>query len=70
MTTHYSEDHPDRKSEETVDATPVEGLDREPKAIEPAKQAKVIESPAKAAPKKSAAKVTTKGSDKVISENG
>jgi hypothetical protein len=56
MTTHYVEDHPDRKAEDTVPATPVEGLDREPKAIE----AKVVEAPAKAPAKKSAAKVTTK----------
>lgn len=56
MSIHYVEDHPDRKSEETVPATTVEGLDREPAAIE----AKVVK-PEKKAPAKTAdAKVTTK----------
>lgn len=56
MSTTYSEGHPDRKGPTEVPATPVEGLDREPDAV----QAKVVESDAKPAPKKSAAKVTTK----------
>lgn len=56
MSIHYVEDHPDRKAEATVPATPVEGLDREPAAIE----AKVVEAPAKKPAKKAAAKVTTK----------
>jgi len=60
MPTHFSEDHPDRKVEDTVKATPVEGLDREPDAIEPAKQAKVVSAPEKPAAKTATAKVTTK----------
>jgi len=60
MSTTYSEDHPDRKVEATVPATPVEGLDREPEGNKPQAQAKVVEAPAKAPAKKTTAKVTTK----------
>lgn len=56
MSTTYSEDHPDRKVEATVDASPVEGLDKEPSAIE----AKVVTAPAAKPAKKSSAKPTTK----------
>ena len=60
MVTHYGEDHPDRKVEATVPATPVEGLDREPEGNKPQAQAKVV-TPQKKAPAKTAeAKVTTK----------
>ena len=44
MSTTYSEDSPERKTPAEVAATPVEGLDREPAAIKPAKaDAKVVE---------------------------
>ncbi|HET8768682.1 MAG TPA: hypothetical protein VFM86_15255 [Pedococcus sp.] len=55
MPTYYSEDHADRKSEATVDATPVENDVSAQWA-----EAKVVEAPAKAPAKKAAAKVTTK----------
>jgi hypothetical protein len=58
MSTYLSEDHPDRKAEATVPATPVEGLDREPDGNKV--QAKVVTASKKAEPKKSSA-ADTKG---------
>jgi len=60
MSTHYVEDHPDRKVEDSVPAAPVEGLDREPEGNKPQVQAKVVTAPEKAPAKTAAAKVTTK----------
>ena len=56
MSTTWSEDSPERKTPAEVDATPVEGLDREPSAIE----AKVVAAPESKPAKKAAAKPTTK----------
>ena len=60
MVTNYVEDHEDRKSEASVPATPVEGLDREPEGNKPQAQAKVVTADKKAPAKTSEAKVTTK----------
>lgn len=60
MSTSYVEDHPDRKAETSVPATPVEGLDREPEGNKPQAQAKVVTPEKKAPAKTAAAKVTTK----------
>jgi len=60
MSTTYSEDSPERKTPAEVDAAPVEGLDREPGAIE----AKVVAPPEAKPAKKAAAKPTTKSKAK------
>lgn len=60
MSTTWSEDSPERKAPAEVDATPVEGLDREPAAI----VAKVIEAPESKPAKKASAKPTTKSKAK------
>lgn len=56
MSTTWSEDSPERKTPAEVDATPVEGLDREPGAIE----AKVVTAPESKPVKKASAKPSTK----------
>jgi hypothetical protein len=56
MSTTWSEDSPERKTPAEVDATPVEGLDREPKEI----VAKVVDAPEAKPVKKSTAKPSTK----------
>ena len=60
MSTTWSEDSPERKTPTEVDATPVEGLDREPAAVE----AKVVTAPESKPVKKATSKPTTKSKSK------
>ena len=60
MSTTWSEDSPERKTPAEVDATPVEGLDREPAAI----IAKVVDAPEAQPVKKATAKPSTKSKSK------
>lgn len=58
MPTYYVEDYDGKRASDAVDAAPAE-VDATPVENDP--EAKVVTAPERPAPKKSAAKVTTKG---------
>lgn len=57
MPTHYVEDYDGKRASDAVDAAPAE-VDAAPVENDP--EAKVVKAPERTAPKKAAAKVTTK----------